>query len=244
MRSSLLAVGLLALCAAPADAKKFRVPKTTRQVVTVVTESWTAQKGKLTRWERNATGPWKKVGEPIEVNVGKKGLGWGYGLHPEEDTIEHTGPLKSEGDARGPAGVFRLSEATGYGPAPPPGTTLPYRQAGDKLRCVDDPKSKLYNQFAEEGAGTWASAEIMHRTDELYTFTITVDHNKKPIVPGQGSCIFLHAGKDPTVGCTAMPLPDLEALLVWLKADAQPIYVALPQKEYEQLGSQWKLPPL
>jgi len=174
--------------------------------------------------------------------VGKNGLGWGYGLHPDEDTLERMGPLKAEGDGRAPAGVFRLSEATGYAPTPPPGTTLPYRQATDKLRCVDDPKSKFYNQLAEEGSGTWATAEPMRRTDDLYAWTITVDHNKKPVVAGQGSCIFLHAGKEPTVGCTALPLLDLEALLVWLKRDAQPLFVALPQKEYEQLASAWKLP--
>src|SRR5207247_1768847 len=81
-----------------------------------------------------------------------------------------------EGDGRAPAGAFKLVEATGYAAAPPAGTTLKYRQATDTLRCVDDPKSKLYNQLVDEKIEpkTWASAEDMRRADTLYTWVILV----------------------------------------------------------------------
>ncbi len=240
-------MALLLLACATAEARKFRVGKGTRQLVLVTAESWNAPAGKLERWERGATGPWKKVGEPIDVALGKNGLGWGLGLQADDFSMERIGPLKQEGDGRAPAGAFKLEESTGYAPAPPAGATLKYRQATDTLRCVDDPKSKLYNQLVDEKTEpkTWVSAEDMHRADALYTWTIVVEHNRKPVVPGQGSCIFLHAAATPmasTVGCTAMALPALETLFAWLKADAQPLLVQLPKKEYEQLGDEWKLP--
>ena len=83
----------------------------------------------------------------------------------------------------------------------------------------------------------------MKRGDEVYRLTVFVEHNKKPIVPGQGSCIFLHvASGGPTVGCTAMPLADLETIVTWFDPLAQPLLVQLPAKEYGQLTDLWKLP--
>jgi D-alanyl-D-alanine dipeptidase len=246
VRTLLIAV-LLVVIAPPAEAKRFRLGKTNRQLVIVTTDGWNVSAAKLERWERGVTGPWKRVGDPVEVVTGKNGLGWGLGLHADDLGMDRAGPLKQEGDGRAPAGAFKLLEATGYAAAPPAGTSLKYTQATDSLRCVDDPKSKRYNQLVDDKAEpkTWASAEDMHRSDALYTFTIVVEHNRKPVVPGQGSCIFLHVAapaKGPTVGCTAMAQADLETLLVWLKPELEPLFVQLPQKEYEQLAGDWKLP--
>jgi D-alanyl-D-alanine dipeptidase len=243
--------GLLVLLAlsSVAEAKRFRIPKPTKQLILVVTESWTAPRGTLTRWERGEKGPWKKVGEPVDVVVGRSGLGWGLGLHADEIGMDRPGPLKSEKDGRAPAGAFKLGDATGYATAPPAGTTVAYKQATAKLVCVDDPKSKLYNQVVEETPGAtekaWKSAEQMLRSDAQYTWTVAVQHNMKPIVAGQGSCIFLHewgGPAAPTEGCTAMPRADIEALLVWLKPDQQPLLVQLPKKEFDSLADDWKLP--
>jgi D-alanyl-D-alanine dipeptidase len=239
---------LLLALVSTAEARKFRVPKPTRQLILVVTESWTAPRGTLTRWERGEKGPWKKVGEAVDVVVGRNGLGWGLGLHADEIGMDRAGPLKAEKDGRAPAGAFKLGDATGYAAAPPTGTTLPYKQATAKLFCVDDPKSKLYNQVVEEAdplTKPWKSAEPMLRSDAMYTWTIMVQHNKQPIVAGQGSCIFLHewgGPAAPTEGCTAMPRADIEALMGWIKPDLQPLLVQLPKKEHEQLVDEWKLP--
>lgn len=243
-----LALALVWGLAAPAEARRFRMPKQTRQLLVVVSESWAATTAKLQRWERsgNKPGPWKKVGEPVDVTLGKAGLGWGFGLHPDEFSMDRVGPLKQEGDGRSPAGVFRLGETTGYAATPPAGTKLAYRQASPRLRCVDDRRSPSYNQLVEEpatGPSPWASSEAMKRGDEIYRLTVFVEHNRKPIVPGQGSCIFLHvASVGPTVGCTAMPLAELEAIVIWLDPAAQPLLVQLPAKEHAQLAELWKLP--
>ncbi|HEX9101183.1 MAG TPA: hypothetical protein VF997_03210, partial [Polyangia bacterium] len=121
----------------------------------------------------------------------------------------------------------------------PAGVRLPYVVASPALRCVDDPQSPLYNRVAVADRG-----ERMRRDDELYRYTIFVRHNDAR-APGAGSCIFLHVWRDaasPTVGCTAMALDELRALLVW--ADRSTALVQLPRGEYEARQCDWDLPPL
>ncbi len=198
------------------------------RLVTVVTADWKATTGELRRWQRDGAG-WRAVGEPVPVVVGRSGLAW-----PAD---------KREGDGASPAGRFALGDATGYDAAPP-GVRLPYRRATLALRCVDDPRSTAYNTLAEapDGGARWASDERMRRDDELYRYTIFVRHNDAR-APGRGSCIFLHVWRDarsPTVGCTAMALPALRALLLW--ADAATELVELPRDEYARRQRAWDLP--
>ena len=220
------------------------VTQDTRQLLIVVTEGWTATQAQLRRFERAASG-WRAVGAPIAVVVGKAGLGWGAGVHPSSSAA--TGePNKREGDGRAPAGAFRLREATGYPASPPPGASLAYQQATAELACVDEPSSRDYNRLVPLGGGSAPSHEEMRRADDLYFYTIIVEHNRAA-VPGRGSCIFLHrwrAPDAPTVGCTAMAAADLETLLVWLRADANPLFIALPRAVYERVARRWGLPPI
>src|SRR5687768_9806553 len=109
-----VAFALIVLLAAQAHAKRFRMPKPTRQLILVTSDGWTAGQGKLQRFERGEKGPWKKVGDSFEVVLGRSGLGWGYGMHPDEASMERAGPLKQEGDGRSPAGIFKIGDAYGY----------------------------------------------------------------------------------------------------------------------------------
>jgi L,D-peptidoglycan transpeptidase YkuD (ErfK/YbiS/YcfS/YnhG family) len=234
---------LTLLVAVRANAAPFRLPDATRQLVVVVSASWDATTARLARFARGGPGEtWRAVGAPVVVALGRTGLAWGRGLHPDGAP----GPRKREGDGRSPAGVFRLRQATGYAPTPPPGATLDYRQASARLRCVDDAQAAEYNQLVDEGASKgWRSDEPMLRGDELYARTIVVDHNQSPIVPGEGSCIFLHVWRGPgapTVGCTAMARGELESLLAWLSRDAQPLLVQLPLAIYRERAPEWGLP--
>lgn len=209
---------LLALALLPAPNAFAKAP---RKLVTVVTADWAATTGELRRWERDGKS-WRAVGAPVAVVVGKSGL-----KTPDD---------KREGDGASPAGRFALGEATGYDPAPP-GIELRYRVADASLRCVDDTKSRQYNTVAAADVG-----EKMRRDDELYRYTIFVRHNDAR-TPGRGSCIFLHVWRDaqsPTVGCTAMALDDLRALLQW--ADSSTELVQLPRAEYEARQRAWGLP--
>ena len=217
---------MLALTLAP-DA----FAKAPRTLITVVTPEWTATTGELRRWKRDG-GSWHAVGAPVPVVVGKSGLRWA------DD--------KREGDGASPAGRLTLGEATGY-EAAPPALALRYRVATAALRCVDDPASPHYNTLAlapATGAPPWSSDEKMRRDDELYRYTIFVRHNEGR-VPNRGSCIFLHVWRDlrsPTVGCTAMALEQLRALLGWAGPSTE--LVQLPRSEYLRRQRVWNLPPL
>jgi len=220
------------------------LPAESRQIVLSVSAGWDAARALLQAYERAGAGAsWTPVGAPIEASLGRAGLGWGRGLHPRG--LE--GPDKREGDGRSPAGVFDLRLVTGYAKTAPPGTRLPYRQATQTLRCVDDPRSRHYNQLADEGRAKkdWSSAEDMRRKDDLYRLVVWVGHNDAPVVPGGGSCIFLHLRAGPgstTSGCTAFDPEPLEGLLRWLDPGARPVLVQLPEAEYRRRAAHWGLP--
>jgi L,D-peptidoglycan transpeptidase YkuD (ErfK/YbiS/YcfS/YnhG family) len=235
---------------AAAPAATSPIPAEARQLIVAVTEDWSAVPARLSRWEREAGGAWRAVGEPWTGVVGS-GTGWGRGLHGEGAPAGQAGPQKQEGDGRAPAGVFALGGAYGYAGKPPKGTRWSYTPVDKSWYCVDDSASRSYgtildaDQLAED-ARDWSSAETMKRRDALYTWVVDVAHN-----PGHaaraGSCIFLHVWRaegSPTVGCTAMPKPALEAVLGWLDPAARPTYVLLPRAAYAELTAAWNLPAL
>jgi len=227
------------------ELRALRLPAATRQVVLVSSDGWDASHGQLSLWEKDPQGRWRGRSPARRVTLGAAGLGWGRGLHDDAASTALGGPRKREGDGRAPAGIFRLSSATGYAPAPPPGTSLPYVQADERLRCVDDPESADYNQLRRVHPSTrpaWKSDERMLRGDEQYRFTVVVDHNRDPVVPGAGSCIFLHvwpAAGLPSPGCTMMAASDMRRLFAWLEPRAQPVLVQLPRALADQATSAW-----
>jgi hypothetical protein len=236
--------GLVLLIALVARAAAAEVPPETRQLVVARAASWNAKEGTLRRYTRAAAdAPWQPVGEEIRVSFGHKGLAWGRGLAPTDTRRQPAkGPAKREGDGRTPAGIFRLTEATGAKAAPPPGTRLPYRAAAD-LVCVDDSASRSYNRIVPPTDPDWQSFESM-AMPVIYDLTVFVDHNPRAVAKG-GSCIFLHVWRAPgatTLGCTAMDGGALASILAWLDPAAAPAFVALPQPAYDALRAPWKLP--
>ena len=220
------------------------VPDESRQMVLSVSANWDAPRAMLQAWERPSKDtPWASVGAPIEASLGRTGLSWGRGLHPGG----LPGPEKREGDGKSPAGVFDLRLVTGYAKAAPAGTRMPYREATATLRCVDDARAAHYNQLTDERRTKrdWSSAEDMLRKDELYRLVVWVGHNDAPVVPGGGSCIFLHLRAGPeatTAGCTAFEPQPMERLLRWLDPAARPVLVQLPDAEYRARAVAWSLP--
>jgi L,D-peptidoglycan transpeptidase YkuD (ErfK/YbiS/YcfS/YnhG family) len=217
------------------------------QAVVVTTPHWDATDGTLRRYARAAPGqPWYPVAQPVPTAVGRTGLAWGVGLHPQQEGA----PQKREGDGRAPAGVFRLSSAFGYAPAEEvQWVRLPYHEARPSVKCVDDGASPLYNQRVDvdtlAAPPAWTSHEEMRRDDLLYQWGVWVDHNTGPAVPGRGSCIFLHVWRAPgvpTAGCSAMEDAHMVELLRWLDPAAAPVLVQLPEHEYDRLRRDWRLP--
>jgi L,D-peptidoglycan transpeptidase YkuD (ErfK/YbiS/YcfS/YnhG family) len=240
-----------ALCAASLALAEGREPAALRastQVLVVTTQDWSGVDGTLQAYERpQAHKKWKAAGGSISVVVGKNGLGWGAGVATDNERRGASNPVKREGDGKSPAGIFRLSTAFGYAAQGQPGWKMPYLNLTPSVECVDDVRSKFYNQVVDRAAVApdWSSSEQMLRPDGQYRWGVVVDHNAEPVIAGAGSCIFLHIWMGPgvgTTGCTAMAPEQLEGLLAWLDPARTPLLVQLPRAQYKKLRRHWKLP--
>lgn len=209
------------------------IPEETTQVIRVITPSWNAKEGTLQRYVRSAEG-WQKVGEAIDIILGRNGLGWGRGLHTIPGNPEY---IKREGDGKAPAGLFRLGQGFGYDALK---IAFPYEVYQRTDHCVDDSRSQWYNRIIDstQTDKDYASFERMKLNSEEYKYGITVDHNPEQIAQG-GSCIFIHIrngkGKG-TAGCTAMREGEIVQILKWLKPEAHPLLLQLPVSELHRVA--------
>jgi L,D-peptidoglycan transpeptidase YkuD (ErfK/YbiS/YcfS/YnhG family) len=242
----LLLFPVLASCAYAEDLTHPRPLWNSLQAIVVTATGWSSAQASLQGYERSHPDrPWRAVGKKIPAAIGRHGLAWGTGLHPSASPKD---PVKREGDGRAPAGIFRLGMAFGYADLKAMSwVRLPYRQATPDLLCIDDPSSSFYNRIVDkrQGKTVWKSYEDMLRPDGQYRLGIVVEHNADPVVPGNGSCIFLHIWAGPgvgTSGCTAMAEEDLAALLRWLSPRANPVLVQLPEFVYSRHRKAWGLP--
>lgn len=236
----------LAACAAQKTVQHDVAWSASKQLVLVVTPDWNTHEGTLRTYSRDGDA-WREVGNATPVVTGKSGAAWGIGLHPPQSG----GPTKREGDGRSPAGVFPIGTAFGYAASEP--TSLPFMALSESDYCVDVSGSPLYNRIVDakrvDAAAVAGSTEPMRRDlhangDSAYKIGFVIEHNPHG-VPGAGSCIFAHLWKSPdwwTAGCTAMTEASMRKLVAWLKPDAQPVFVLLPQDEYRRLRTTWQLP--
>lgn len=227
--------------------EKSPVPTNSSQMILVITDSIPANQGKLIRFERaSASASWQQIGAVIPIALGRNGMAWGRGLHTADTTVM---PFKREGDGKSPAGVFTLSSAFGQVPVEQfPGIKMPYIYLMDGVECVDDPASRFYNQMVDTArvdTADWRSSEKMWHSGIWYRWGVVVDHNKTPVIPGAGSCIFLHNWSEPgetTAGCTAMAPEQMKSIILWLNPDKHPVLVQLPLSLYQKYRTNWQLP--
>ncbi len=137
---------------------------------------------------------------------------------------------KKEGDGKSPSGIFPLEAAFGYGPSVK--TKMLYQQATEDDFWVDDPDSGDYNTWIK-GKPKAASWEKMKRDDDQYKYGVVVGYNRRPVVKGKGSAIFLHVwkGGESTSGCVAMPEEKVSYILAWLDPQKIPLIVMGPEAE-------------
>lgn len=209
--------------------EKITIPAESRQLIQVTTPHWEAQEGTLQRYEKTDQ-TWHKVGKPIAIILGRNGLAWGRGLHTIPSDTQN---IKKEGDGKAPAGLFRLGHGFGYEAL---ATDFPYSVYQRTDHCVDDSRSKWYNRIVDsiKVSQDYQSFEHMKLDQSIeYKYGITVEHNPHQ-VPYGGSCIFMHikhpSGKA-TSGCTAMQENEMAEVLGWLKSEANPLLLQLPQDE-------------
>jgi L,D-peptidoglycan transpeptidase YkuD (ErfK/YbiS/YcfS/YnhG family) len=242
---------LLLCCFCTAASSSTQPPswaKVGTQLIVVISADWQSPAGELHTFERR-TGRWVPHAGPFNVSLGRNGSAWGLGLHPKPSE----GPIKVEGDGKAPAGVFKIGTAFGYASGLP--TALPYKAMTASDWCVDVNDSPLYNRIVSTDqvgqAAVAGSSEPMRRDihlngDDAYRKGFVIQHNPEN-QPKAGSCIFAHLWKAPgapTAGCTAMPEADMTALLGWLDADRNPVFVLLPAAQYHALRKTWHLPEL
>jgi L,D-peptidoglycan transpeptidase YkuD (ErfK/YbiS/YcfS/YnhG family) len=230
----------------------FPIPPTlrdARQLLLVVAGGWSSRDARLQRLERRGgAAPWKVIGQPVAVSLGRSGLAPASG---QAAACAPDVPPKREGDGRSPAGIFPITAL--FGDAGPDSdlarsARLPWLHGTRDLKCVDDLASRYYNQIVDStrvDRVDWVSCEDMWRADGRYAVGAVVGHNCAPAVPGAGSCIFLHvwaAPGVPTAGCTAMSLADMTEVAGWLDGAAAPVLVQLPWAGYERWREAWGLP--
>jgi L,D-peptidoglycan transpeptidase YkuD (ErfK/YbiS/YcfS/YnhG family) len=202
-----------------------RLLNAAKQAVIAVAETWESVEGKLFLSERGSEGRWVSTGPAIDIAFGVRGLVWA------EDKIE--------GDAKSPAGIFKIGPVYGKG-ASRGSFAIEYREITPGMEAVDDPNSLYYNQIVDRALSSspdWRSSEKMQEID-LYDLMLVIQHNWPDPVPGRGSAIFMHRwrGKgEGTAGCIAMEYNDLRNILTWLDPGAAPVLVLLPRKNASDL---------
>jgi L,D-peptidoglycan transpeptidase YkuD (ErfK/YbiS/YcfS/YnhG family) len=206
--ASLLAATLGVAC--PANlASGLRAQPAGSQLITVEAATARTSHATLRTWRRVGR-CWRAAGGPYPARVGWNGLRTN----------------RREGDGTTPIGSFRIGR-TMYGNEPNPGVKFRYR----RLRCgdwwVEDPASPAYNTFQRVGCGRRPPFRVgtpdMSKDRRAYPYLAVVEFNMRPVVPGRGSGIFLHAQTGrPTNGCISLRRADLVRVLRWLTPSAAP----------------------
>jgi len=231
-----VALSVAALASAPVSAQPLDI-RSAQQLLVVYSPGWDAPRGFVRRFERKAPGaPFQPVGERLAVALGRSGLAWRSDAGAPPPLAP--GPTKREGDGRSPAGLLGLGAMWGYEKSAPPGVRIPYKQADDQMRCVDDVQSPQYGRIVAAPSGKsppWRSAENLRMPTDHYKYLVVIDYNMKQPRSGAGSCIFLHVApsppgtEGPTAGCTALVESELLSLLRWIDPQRNPLILQLPQ---------------
>lgn len=194
--------GVSAACA-PSLANGIKDAREAGQLITVEAARYRTTAASLRLWRRDRD-CWVPVAGRWTARVGRNGLA----------------DRRREGDGTTPAGVYTIGSVI-YGNAPNPGVRYRYR----RLVCGDwwseDPSSPTYNTFQHVRCGTRPPFRVttpgLWQDKRAYRHFAVIEYNIRPIVPGRGSGIFLHAETgSSTNGCVSLPAAKLITVLRWL----------------------------
>lgn len=226
-----------------------QIPLDCTQVIVGTSPGWNSSYASLTLYEKKGK-HWQATIKTWRARLGKNGLAWGCGLHPY---IKSSAPIKKEGDQRAPAGIFQIGGAYGYAAKIARLQKLPYHQITERDLWVEDPTSPHYNKhlvLSSPPKTTWQRKAQMRQDDHAHSLKLYIGHNDSILggepIPGRGSAIFFHIWRDngarATAGCTTMPESALTKLIARINPDQRPVYVILPEQEYQRLKKSWRLP--
>jgi L,D-peptidoglycan transpeptidase YkuD (ErfK/YbiS/YcfS/YnhG family) len=216
-----------------------------RQMIVATAPDWNSFQGSLRLFSKQGE-RWAAEGDFRPVLYGKKGMAWGKGLHPAQPGLQ-----KKEGDARTPAGLFRIGMVLGNDETLPKGSKgWKYHRKTASTAWIDDPALPHYNDVVEvdlKSPPEWFSHQRMKIEDPVYHWLVLIEHNYgRGARPGLGSAIFFHTRRGeavPTGGCTTMDRKDLEELIQWLDPRGRAVLAQMPREEYARRWKEWKLPP-
>ncbi len=210
-----LAAALAVLCVAPAVSATTYCPRVLHRatrLVIVTVPSMNATEATMRTFARSSpSATWTPQSTAETAVVGAQGIAWG---HPYVSYAKRGEPIKTEGDQRSPAGLYRLGATFGFAKNEREG----HMQLSPGAQfCVHDPKSKLYGRIVSKAkAGDKTGGEDMG-TFPLYKRGILVDYAPRRHAKS-GSCIFVHiwggAGVG-TAGCVALPEERVAHLQEW-----------------------------
>lgn len=178
------------------------------QIITVVSNG--GSYAELVMWEKDDNGKWGEV-DRVGARLGQNGMKSSSEVY--------------EMDKCTPTGIYTLTEAFGINGNP--GSGVPYRELDGSEYWVDDVDSEYYNtmQFGDP-EGRWDSAEKLTDFSGYYNYTLVIDYNRWPVIPGKSSAIFLHCDMGIyTYGCVAIPQSNLVNLLSWLNPSSNPVMI-------------------
>ena len=178
------------------------------KLVLVTPETWTSGTAEVQRFTRaSAKENWQPDGGPVSALVGLRGVGWSVSFRRLAQSGE---PVKQEGDARAPAGFFKIGRSFGFAAS----SLRNYLQLQPDTVCVSDLRSPAYNTISSRDiVGPETRAENMRRVS-IYRNGLLVDY-PADAKNRAGSCIFIHIrrpGAKGTSGCVAVPEHDVERL--------------------------------
>ena len=122
--------------------------------------------------------------------------------------------FKKEGDFKTPKGTFKIEHLYfRKDRIQKPLTKLSCIEIKKNMGWCDDLKNKKYNKLIKINNNF--SHEKLFRQDQKYDLLIPIKYNFDNIIPGKGSCIFLHLTNNykPTAGCIALKKRDFLILL-------------------------------
>lgn len=178
------------------------------QIITVVSKG--GSYGELAFWEKDNNGKWNLV-DKVAARLGQNGMKSASEVY--------------EMDKSTPTGIYSLTEA--FGINADPGSNIRYRQLDGSEYWVDDVNSEFYNtmQFGESN-GRWESAEKLISFEGYYNYSLVIDYNRWPVVPGKSSAIFLHCDLGSyTYGCVAIPQENLVNIINRLDPEKDPFII-------------------
>ncbi|MDY4251688.1 L,D-transpeptidase family protein [Clostridium sp.] len=178
------------------------------QIITVVSKG--GSYGELVFWEKDSNDEWILV-DKVSARLGQNGMKAASEVY--------------EMDKSTPTGIYSLTEA--FGINSDPGSKIRYRQLDGTEYWVDDVNSDYYNtmQFGEAD-GRWSSAEKLIEFEGYYNYSLVIDYNRWPVIPGKSSAIFLHCDLGSyTYGCVAIPQENLVNIINRLDPEKDPFII-------------------